>query len=315
MIASSASSRRFASALARTTPPTSGDTTIRSSILLLPHIAEQHRRRIHVVHRDIEESLDLVGVQIDRQQAIDARARNHVRHQLRRDRHAHRARPAILARIAEIRNHRGDARGRSTPARVRHHQQLHQVIVRRRRRRLHDETRRGRARSPAARPSISPSLKRLTRERDRAAPSGDARCPARAADWRCPRTPPWWNDPLQNSSAVETDLRRVAGAEGFEPPNGGIKTRCLTTWRRPNNFGADSADLALNLRLRPPAVQQRRAIQPAHNIPGPARRQARPDALAPLPRRAGRRTRRRRFRSALPRQIPQANQALQRSQR
>src|SRR5215510_1565826 len=28
--------------------------------------------------------------------------------------------------------------------------------------------------------------------------------------------------------------REVAGAEGFEPPNGGIKTRCLTTWRRPN---------------------------------------------------------------------------------
>jgi integrase len=28
--------------------------------------------------------------------------------------------------------------------------------------------------------------------------------------------------------------RELAGAEGFEPPNGGIKTRCLTTWRRPN---------------------------------------------------------------------------------
>ena len=26
----------------------------------------------------------------------------------------------------------------------------------------------------------------------------------------------------------------VAGAGGFEPPYGGIKIRCLTTWRRPN---------------------------------------------------------------------------------
>src|SRR6185437_16993318 len=27
----------------------------------------------------------------------------------------------------------------------------------------------------------------------------------------------------------------MAGVEGFEPPNGGIKTRCLTTWRHPSN--------------------------------------------------------------------------------
>lgn len=27
----------------------------------------------------------------------------------------------------------------------------------------------------------------------------------------------------------------VAGVEGFEPPNDGIKTRCLTTWLNPNN--------------------------------------------------------------------------------
>ena len=27
----------------------------------------------------------------------------------------------------------------------------------------------------------------------------------------------------------------MAGAGGFEPPNGGIKTRCLAAWRRPNN--------------------------------------------------------------------------------
>lgn len=27
---------------------------------------------------------------------------------------------------------------------------------------------------------------------------------------------------------------KLAGAGGFEPPNGGTKNRCLTTWRRPN---------------------------------------------------------------------------------
>jgi hypothetical protein len=31
-------------------------------------------------------------------------------------------------------------------------------------------------------------------------------------------------------------IRSLAGAGGFEPPNGGIKIRCLTTWRRPNGL-------------------------------------------------------------------------------
>ena len=26
----------------------------------------------------------------------------------------------------------------------------------------------------------------------------------------------------------------MAGMEGFEPPNAGTRTRCLTTWRHPN---------------------------------------------------------------------------------
>jgi hypothetical protein len=29
----------------------------------------------------------------------------------------------------------------------------------------------------------------------------------------------------------------MAGAGGFEPPNGGIKIRCLTTWLRPTMAG------------------------------------------------------------------------------
>ena len=42
---------------------------------------------------------------------------------------------------------------------------------------------------------------------------------------------------LQGFRAKFTNLgssERLAGAGGFEPPNAGIKIRCLTTWRRPN---------------------------------------------------------------------------------
>lgn len=28
----------------------------------------------------------------------------------------------------------------------------------------------------------------------------------------------------------------MAGDEGLEPPNGGVKVRCLTTWRIPNEL-------------------------------------------------------------------------------
>src|SRR3954466_2311303 len=35
--------------------------------------------------------------------------------------------------------------------------------------------------------------------------------------------------------------RGLAGAAGFEPANGGIKSRCLTTWRRPNGKRAYKA--------------------------------------------------------------------------
>ena len=79
-------------------------------VVLLPQIAEQHRRRVDVVDRDVEEALDLVGVQIHRHHAIDADDLQHVRHDLRRDRHARRARPAILARVAEVRDGCGDPR-------------------------------------------------------------------------------------------------------------------------------------------------------------------------------------------------------------
>lgn len=42
--------------------------------------------------------------------------------------------------------------------------------------------------------------------------------------------------PAEFYSEVRTE-RAVVGAGGIEPPNGGIKIRCLTAWLRPNKHG------------------------------------------------------------------------------
>src|SRR5690606_29581355 len=46
----------------------------------------------------------------------------------------------------------------------------------------------------------------------------------------------------------------MAGAEGLEPTNGGIKTRCLTTWRRP--WRSNSCALARDWKQ----IKKRRAV-------------------------------------------------------
>ena len=37
------------------------------------------------------------------------------------------------------------------------------------------------------------------------------------------------------TSTNRSNRKKLAGVEGFEPPYGGIKTRCLTAWRHPNS--------------------------------------------------------------------------------
>ena len=108
-------------------------------VFLLPDVAEQDWRGIDIVDRDIEEALDLVGMQIDGQYAIDAGRCDHLRHQLGGNRHTRGAWPAILARKAEVRNHGGDTRRRSTPGGIDHDQQFHQVFGGRRAGRLDDK--------------------------------------------------------------------------------------------------------------------------------------------------------------------------------
>jgi ABC-type phosphate/phosphonate transport system substrate-binding protein len=62
-----------------------------------------------VVHRNVEEALDLRGVQVDAQHAVCARAGDEVGHQLGGDGHAALV-LAVLAGVAEVGNDRGDAR-------------------------------------------------------------------------------------------------------------------------------------------------------------------------------------------------------------
>jgi hypothetical protein len=91
-----------------------------------------------VIHRNVKEPLDLRLVQVHRQHPIRPGGGDQVRHQLRRDRHP-RLVLAVLARVAVIRNHGGDARGRRPAERVDHHAQLDQVAIDVRAGRLHDE--------------------------------------------------------------------------------------------------------------------------------------------------------------------------------
>src|SRR6185369_17787787 len=89
-----------------------------------------HGRGVDVVDGNVEEALDLVGMQVHGQHAIHADGFEHVGHDLGADRHAGGARAAVLARVAEVGNHRGDAPGRCALEGIDHDEELHQVLVR-----------------------------------------------------------------------------------------------------------------------------------------------------------------------------------------
>ena len=88
-----------------------------------------------MVDRDIEEALDLTGMKIHRQDAIRARSRNQVRHELCGNRHPWLILP-ILPPIPVIGNDRRDTVCRRPLEGVNHQQQLHQMLVDRIARRL-----------------------------------------------------------------------------------------------------------------------------------------------------------------------------------
>jgi len=88
-----------------------------------------------VVDRDVEEALDLLAVQIHRQDAIGSGGDEQVGDQLGGDGNA-RLILAILTRIAVERDHGRDAVGGGTTGCIDHDEQLHQVVIRRRAGRL-----------------------------------------------------------------------------------------------------------------------------------------------------------------------------------
>ena len=81
-----------------------------------------------MVHRNIEEALNLRGMQIDQQGAIGSRGAQKVRHQLGRNRHA-RAVFAVLPRVAIVRNYNRNPSRRCALQCVDHNQQFHQVLI------------------------------------------------------------------------------------------------------------------------------------------------------------------------------------------
>ena len=104
MMASDALSR-LANPRAILAEPTSGATTTGSLQLLLPEVVHEHRRRVQVVHRQVEEPLHLVLVEIHAEHPVRAGHRHHVRHELGADGDA-RLVLAVLPRVPEVGNDR-----------------------------------------------------------------------------------------------------------------------------------------------------------------------------------------------------------------
>ena len=101
-------------------------------------IVDHHRAAEEVIGRDVEEALDLAGVQVDGQDAVGAGRGDQIGNQLGRDRRAPVGLP-VLPGIAEIGDHGRDAPGRGALQRIHHDQQLHQIVIGRVRGRLDDE--------------------------------------------------------------------------------------------------------------------------------------------------------------------------------
>ena len=103
----------WAKARARATEPTSGETTTMSShscAELLGVVIHEDGVAQQVVHGDVEEALDLGGVQVHGQHPVSAGGGEHVGHQLGGDGIAGLG-LAVLTGIAEVGDDGGDAAG------------------------------------------------------------------------------------------------------------------------------------------------------------------------------------------------------------
>ena len=93
-------------------------------------VAHQHRAGEEMIDGNVEEALNLRGVQVDEQGAVGAGGGQQVGNELGADGHAGTV-FAILAGVAVIGHHHRDPGRRGPLERVDHHQQLHQVLVHR----------------------------------------------------------------------------------------------------------------------------------------------------------------------------------------
>jgi len=98
--------------------------------MLAFQIAGYDQFRRQMIHGDIKKALQLSRMQIECKHPIGTGRYNQIGCQFSRNRHT----PfifAVLAGIAEIRNHRGDARSTGPPKTIQKYQQLHQIFIHR----------------------------------------------------------------------------------------------------------------------------------------------------------------------------------------
>lgn len=105
---------------------TDDDTVLNVQVLTDP--PERARFGVQIVYRNVEESLDLAGMQIHGDDMVTSGSLQHVGHQFCCDRSS-RFVFLVLASVREVGNHSSDSACRSRFTRVNHDQQLHQRIV------------------------------------------------------------------------------------------------------------------------------------------------------------------------------------------
>lgn len=96
--------------------------------VVLLEVLDEDGNGVEVIHGDLEESLDLGGVQIHAEDAIDAGGSKEIGNELGGDGHSGLI-LAILAGIAVEGHDGGDAAGTGAAHRIHHDQQLHEVVV------------------------------------------------------------------------------------------------------------------------------------------------------------------------------------------
>ncbi len=104
----------------------------------IAQVLQEHGRGVDVVDGHVEEPLDLPRVQVDGEDARGPRRGDEIGDELGADGHARRD-LAVLARVAVVRDHRRDPLRRRPLEGVEHQEELHQVVVGRRRDRLDHE--------------------------------------------------------------------------------------------------------------------------------------------------------------------------------